>query len=239
MKGNIKNAAIALTLLPASNHAFSGILYEDLDPDVTSANDNVLLKNIFPSLASVLGEDGFSLTQGQLPNDGSVADPPTSGEFGLIEGILDIVFQNPTADQSGASFGPGYLEPDAKDSFTAVELIAGSTSNLSDQRDVGFVVTRGSDEYFGWLSYQFRNDGPVPPATSISEDGGLLYATPVIDEIAIEDTANTGITVGAGRPTPNVVSEPLTLPLVAAGIAGVAAARNRRQKASSAKTAVA
>ena len=234
MSPNLKHAAIALTTLATSNQAISGILYKDLDPDVTSADGEILLKNIFPSLAGVLGEEGFSLTQGQLPNDGSQA---ASENYGIITGLIDITFQHETADQTGQTFGPGF--DDEKDSLAAPELTAGSLTNVGDQKVVGFVATSGTDEYFGWLSYQFRNDGPVPPATSISEEGGLLYATPIIDEIAIEDQANTGITGGAGRPTPNVVSEPLTLPLVAAGIAGVAAARNRRQKASSAKTAVA
>lgn len=87
MNAKLKHPAITLTTVTTRNHAISGMRSKDLVPDAISADSENLLKTLVPRFAGVLGEEGFSLTEGQLSNHNSQV---VRNAFGVISGLIRI-----------------------------------------------------------------------------------------------------------------------------------------------------
>ncbi len=236
---NFGRVAVALGVLPLADSVQSAVVYLDLDPnrEVATPSDpvnygqlKVLLSDLFPDSDAPFGGYGFSLHEGRFPTQGSqvavtqAAIWPVSSE-GFRYSTASYTATYPTSAVMGS-------ETSTTKSFSVSSLEA--LSALPELSMRGFYFTdassdftdASSDRYYGWMSYGFRNAGVINPEAPASEQ--VYSIRPFISEVAFETTANTAITIGdKDGSAQNPVSEPMTLPLVAAGIAGIAAARCR------------
>ena len=231
-KINCGRVAVALSFLPVAGSVQSAVVYLDLDPNLEvtppSNPDNqgildVPLSDLFPSYGALFGGHGFILYEGKFPTEGSQAAGLQAAIWPLLDSGLDFSTASyAAAYPTSAEMGP---ETSTTKSFSVSSLEG--LSELPELSMRGFYFTdASSDIYYGWLSYGFRNAGVINPDAPESEQ--LYSIRPFISEVAFETTANTAITIGdKDGSAQNTVSEPMTLPLVAAGIAGIAAARRR------------